>query len=88
MIQSVLLVGAGFLLGTIGAKAVQSEPARKLAVKSVAQGMKIKEGAETLVDEAKAEFDDIVNEASYENAEKTKAPAKKTRRTTKTTSKK
>lgn len=61
-----LLVGAGFLLGTLGVKALKSEPAHKAAVATVAQGLKIKEEAETIVDEAKAEFDDIMAEAGYE----------------------
>lgn len=68
-----LLVGAGFLLGTLGVKALKSEPAHKAAVATVAQGLKIKEEAETIVDEAKAEFDDIMAEAGYEKAEEEEA---------------
>lgn len=69
-----ILVGAGFLLGTLGVKALKSEPAHKAAVYTVAQGMKLKEGAETIVDEAKAEFDDILAEAGY-NKEEAEAEA-------------
>ena len=61
-----LLVGAGFLLGTVGVKALKSETARKVYVKTIAQGLRVKEEAETIVDEAKAEFDDILAEAGYE----------------------
>lgn len=64
-----VLVGAGFLLGTLGVKALKSEPAHKAAVATIAQGLKLKEGAESLVDEAKAEFDDILAEAGYDKAE-------------------
>ena len=64
-----ILVGAGFLLGTLGVKALKSEPAHKAAVATNAQGLKLKEGAESLVDEAKAEFDDILAEAGYDKAE-------------------
>lgn len=64
-----ILVGAGFLLGTLGVKALKSEPAHKAAVYTVAQGLKLKEGAETIVDEAKAEFDDILAEAGYSKDE-------------------
>lgn len=64
-----ILVGAGFLLGTLGVKALKSEPAHKAAVYTVAQGLKLKEGAETIVDEAKAEFDDILAEAGYNKDE-------------------
>ncbi len=41
-----ILVGAGFLLGTLGVKALKSEPVRKAAVATVAQGLKVKEEAE------------------------------------------
>ena len=64
-----ILVGAGFLLGTLGVKALKSEPAHKAAVATIAQGLKLKEGAESLGDEAKAEFDDILAEAGYDKAE-------------------
>ena len=40
-----ILVGAGFLLGTLGVKALKSEPVRKAAVATVAQGLKVKEEA-------------------------------------------
>lgn len=62
-----LLLGAGFLLGTLGVKAVQSNFARDLAVKGVAAGMRVKSGYEDIVEQAKAEVDDIVAEASYLN---------------------
>ena len=61
-----LLVGAGFLLGTVGVKALKSEPAKKLMVQAAVQGMRVKDEAETLIDEAKAEFDDVIAQASYE----------------------
>lgn len=64
-----ILVGAGFLLGTLGIKALKSEPAHKAAVATTAQVLKLKEGAESIVDEAKAEIDDILAEAGYEKAE-------------------
>ncbi len=64
-----IFVGAGFLLGTLGVKALKSEPAHKAAVYTIAQGLKAKESAETLVDEAKAEFDDILAEAGYNKEE-------------------
>jgi len=61
-----LLVGVGFLLGTAGVKAAKSEPAHDLYVKSAVAGMRAKESCETIIDEAKAEFDDIMAEAGYE----------------------
>ena len=61
-----ILVGAGFLLGTLGVKALKSEPVRKAAVATV------------IVDEAKAELDDILAEAGYDKgAEETEEEAAK-----------
>ena len=66
-----ILVGAGFLLGTLGVKALA-------AVATVAQGLKVKEEAESIVDEAKAELDDILAEAGYDKgAEETEEEAAK-----------
>ncbi len=72
-----IFVGAGFLLGTLGVKALKSEPAHKAAVYTIAQGLKAKESAETLVDEAKAEFDDILAEAGYSKEEEVEEEAAK-----------
>jgi hypothetical protein len=71
------LVLAGFLAGTLGVKALKSAPAKKLAVGAVAQGLKVKAGAESLYEEGKAQVDDILAEAEYLNSEKaeSKAPA-------------
>ena len=61
-----LLVGVGFLAGTAGIKAVTSETARKVYVKGIVQGLKAKEQCESIVEEAKATFDDMMAEAEYE----------------------
>lgn len=63
-----ILVGAGFLLGTLGMKALTSAPAKKVAVKGIACGMMTKECVQSMIDEAKAEVDDLISEASYEVA--------------------
>ncbi len=75
-----ILVGAGFLAGTAGVKAVTSKTARKIYVKGLVQSLKAKENCESLVEEAKAQFDDIMAEAEYqakgaeEGAEEAAAP--------------
>ena len=69
MMHPAALVGAGFLLGTIGMKAITSAPVKKAAVKGIACGMKTKECVQAMIDEAKAEVDDLIAEASYEVAE-------------------
>ena len=63
-----LLVGAGFLLGTIGIKALTSPAAKRCYVQGVAYGLHAKESYSSIVEEAKAQVDDIVAEASYINS--------------------
>ena len=73
-----LLVGAGFLVGTVGVKALTSKTARKCYVQGVAKGLQVKQGYQNIVEEAKAQVDDIVAEANYINlAESEKAEAAK-----------
>lgn len=62
-----LLVGAGFLLGTIGIKALTSASAKKVYVQGVAKGLQAKASYEDIVEQAKAQVDDIVAEANYIN---------------------
>lgn len=61
--KSGLLVGAGFLLGTVGVKALTSPTAKKCYVQGVAQGLRAKASYESIVEQAKAEVDDIVTGA-------------------------
>lgn len=68
-----LLVAAGAVLGVVVPKALASEPARKLAVNTVAAGMRVKAGYEDVVEQAKAQVDDIVAEASYLNGSEDEA---------------
>lgn len=50
-----LLVGAGFLLGTVGIKALTSPAAKKHCVQGVAQGLRAKSCYEDIVEQAKAQ---------------------------------
>ncbi len=63
--QNGLLVAGGFLLGTVGLKALSSETAKKGYVQAVACGMRAKNSYDAIVEQAKAQVDDIVSEASY-----------------------
>ena len=60
-----LCIGAGFLLGTVGLKALTSPAAKRGYVKAVAYGLQMKDTYEGIVEEAKAQVDDIVAEARY-----------------------
>ena len=59
------LVGIGVLIGPAGLKVLKSKPAKQLYVDALVGGMQVRETASTLVDEAKAEFDDLMAEAEY-----------------------
>ena len=62
----IALVAISALAGAIGGKIATSKPVRKVCVKGIVQGMKVKEQCESLVEDAKAEFDDLMAEAEYE----------------------
>lgn len=68
-----LLVGAGFLIGTLGVKALTSPAAKKVYVQGVAKGLQAKSSYENIVEEAKAQVDDIVAEANYINVSQQEA---------------
>lgn len=63
--RNALLLGAGFLMGTMGVKALTSERAKRVYVQGVAKGLQAKSYYEDVVEQAKAEVDDIVAEATY-----------------------
>ena len=63
--KNALFTGLGFLIGTVGLKAATSETAKKGYVHAMAQGMKCKADYESIVEQAKAEFDDMKAEAEY-----------------------
>ena len=60
-----LLVLGGFLLGTAGIKAVSSRPAHKAYVRGTVCALQCKDYVNRVVDEAKAQCDDIMAEAEY-----------------------
>jgi len=63
--KNALFTGLGFLIGTVGLKAATSPTAKKGYVHVMAQGMKAKSEYENIVEQAKAEFDDMKAEAAY-----------------------
>ena len=60
-----LLVSGGFLLGTAGVKLLKSEPVKNACVQGVACGIRLKNGSQDMVEQAKAEVDDMVAKATY-----------------------
>lgn len=66
--KNCLFTGLGFLIGTVGLKAATSQTAKKGYVHAMAQGMKAKSEYSNIVEQAKAEFDDMKAEAEYISA--------------------
>jgi hypothetical protein len=73
--KNALFALGGFLLGTLGLQALKSKPAKKLAVGVIARGIKVKSDCEGVLEEARAQFDDIVAEAGYLNEDEDVAAA-------------
>ena len=65
--RNALLLGAGFLMGTVGIKALTSPRAKRVYVQGVAKGLQAKAAYQDVVEQAKAQVDDIVAEANYIN---------------------
>lgn len=63
------LVLGGFLLGTAGMKAVTSRPFKRVLVRATACGLEAKEYVDHVVDETKAQCDDILAEAKVVKAQ-------------------
>lgn len=59
------IFGLGVLAGTVGWKILKSESAKKVYVKLVATGLQAKAGYDKIIENAKANVDDIVAEAKY-----------------------
>ena len=60
-----MIAGLGFLAGSVGVKALTSDTAKRGYVHAMARGMKCKAEYEGMIERAKAEYDDMVAEASY-----------------------
>jgi hypothetical protein len=69
-----LILGAGFLLGSLGVRALTCPAAKKFYVTAVSQGLLAKQQLEDIVEKAKANVDDIVAEANYRNAHSAQDP--------------
>jgi hypothetical protein len=65
------LIAAGFVLGTVGVKAVKSERAKQLCVQAVSKGLQAKAVGQDIIEQAKSNVDDIVAEATYLNNQET-----------------
>lgn len=65
--KALSLIAAGFLLGTVGVKALTSRQAKDVYVQGIAAGMRAKNSADELIERAKEQVDDMVAEAEAAN---------------------
>ncbi|MDY3118438.1 MAG: DUF6110 family protein [Peptoniphilus sp.] len=73
MKKKLMSVGAGVLLGVIGEKIVKSNVVKNLAVSTVSDGLKIKEGIDHTIEKVKESAEDIVAEAKVKKEEDERA---------------
>ncbi|NMW84948.1 DUF1490 domain-containing protein [Peptoniphilus sp. AGMB00490] len=69
MKKKLINLGLGFVAGAIGGKILSSKTAKRIAVTTVAEGLKIKEGIDKGVESVKVSTEDIVAEAKVKKAE-------------------
>lgn len=73
MKKKLISVGAGVVLGVIGDKILKSNAVKNLAVSTVSEGLKVKEGIDKTIEKAKENAEDVVAEAKVKKAEDEKA---------------
>ncbi|ACL19983.1 uncharacterized protein DUF1490 [Desulfitobacterium sp. LBE] len=61
--EKITLFGLGLMAGTFGLKLATSKTAKKAYVKTLATGLKAKAECDKMIEEAKANVDDIMAEA-------------------------
>lgn len=77
MKKKLINLGLGFVAGALGGKILSSQAAKKLAVSTVTQGLKIKEGLDKGMENIKVSTEDIVAEAKVKKAEDEKKEAER-----------
>lgn len=71
----IALVAIGAVAGSVGTKILTSEPAKKVYVKGVVAGMCVRDSVSQVIEEAKAQFDDVCAQAEYERTQDQKGGA-------------
>lgn len=73
MKKKLISLGAGVLLGVVGEKVLKSNFVKNVAVTTVSEGLKVKEGIDKTIEKAKENAEDVVAEAKVKKAEDEKA---------------
>ena len=77
MNKKLITLGLGLVVGAIGGKILAPDTVKKLAVNSVAGGLKIKEGIDKNLENVKVTSEDILAEAKIKKAEDEKKEAER-----------
>ena len=77
MNKRLINLGLGLVVGALGGKILASDTAKKLAVNTVAGGLKIKEGIDKNLENVKVTSEDILAEAKIKKAEDEKKEAER-----------
>ena len=77
MDKRLINLGLGLVVGALGGKILSSDTAKKLAVNTVAGGLKIKEGIDKNLENVKVTSEDILAEAKIKKAEDEKKEAER-----------
>lgn len=73
MKKKLISLGAGVLLGVVGEKVLKSNLVKNVAVTTVSEGLKVKEGIDKTIEKAKENAEDVVAEAKIKKAEDERA---------------
>ena len=73
MKKKLISLGAGVLLGVVGEKVLKSNLVKNVAVTTVSEGMKAKEGIDKTIEKVKENAEDVVAEAKIKKAEDERA---------------
>lgn len=77
MNKRLINLGLGLVVGALGGKILSSDTAKKLAVNTVAGGLKIKESIDKNLENVKVTSEDILAEAKIKKAEDEKKEAER-----------
>ena len=69
MKKKLISLGAGVLLGVVGEKVLKSNLVKNVAVTTVSEGLKVKEGIDKTIEKVKENAEDVVAEAKIKKAE-------------------
>ena len=75
MNKKLINLGIGVLTGALGGKILSSQTVKKIAVSTVAGGLKVKEEIDKTIENVKVSTEDIIAEAKVKKAEDEKKEA-------------